>query len=333
MWKPGIIYLIFAPVLINILLTGLTAANSKIDKLMNSGDYESAYQALLDAMDKQPDESSLYLLGVTAPSGSRSSLFLKEYLQKYPDGSHAGEVRRNLLNYYSAVGLQITAARLYPERPSNIITDPLDIYRIALVKQQLGLLDEAVSYFEKGISGRDLDVAAWCRLGLADCAFLKEDYRRAEDGYKELVDRFPDSPSFPFSLIGLSETYRKKGELDRAAVYYQLYTERFESAPGSDEIEASILDKSAESSRAEPPSILDVDYYIQVGVFSNKDNAKKCMKKFRNMGYRSKIEDFHQNGKTFYKALIGPYDSEKTARLEKQNLEKSQGEEYLIILQ
>ena len=99
------------------------------------------------------------------------------------------------------------------------------------------------------------------------------------------------------------------------------------------EIETAILDKKSEKQTGDLPSILDVDYFIQVGVFAKKSNAKKCVRKFRNLGYRSKLEESDQNGKKFYKTLLGPYPDEKSASLEKSKLEKTQGEEYTIILQ
>lgn len=338
MRKSGIIYLILALLPINISLPD-ALAGPKVDKLIESGDFETAYDILLDDSDNRPsDELNLYLLGLTAPNGNRSSLFLKEYLQKFTNGPHAPAVRRQLLDYYQAAGLQITAGRLYSDFPGNLEIAPdgrvsaQDLYRAAVVNQQLGHFEEAVVYYRKAIDSKDGGLIEWCEIGLADCALLKGDYGAAEDGYKELIDKYPDSPSFPFSLIGLSETYRRMGDLDRSTTYYQLYSERYESSPGAEEIEAAILEKETETRGDDLPSMLNADYFVQVGVFAKKDNAKRCIRKFRNLGYRSRMDSFEQNGKTFYKALIGPYDSENSARREKTKLEKSQGEEYLIVL-
>ncbi len=169
-------------------------------------------------------------------------------------------------------------------------------------------------------------------MGMADCQLLKDNYRQAERLYMEFIERYPDSQSMPFALVGLSETYRQKGDLDKSATYYQLYREQFESSPGSDEIKAAILDDDSRLTRTDLPSILDVEYFIQVGVFAKKDNAKRCVREFRNSGFRSKMENFSQDGKSFYRALIGPFADENEARRRKLELENSRGEEYLIIL-
>ncbi len=314
--------------------TALVAYSPKLDTLFNSGDFESAYHILLDEFDRQPgDEATLYLLGITAPIGTRSSLYLKEYLQKYPDGPNAMRVRGNLLDYYSAAGLKITAGKLFTDDlPENDLS-PHDLYKIAIVKQQLGEYEKAGRLFQNIVADNNGEMEAWGYLALSDCDLLSGDYEAALEGYKTVINRFPDLPPFPFALVGLSETYRRMGELDKAGSYYELYREKYEMAPGSIEIEAAILESDSDVSARGLPAILDVDYYVQVGIFAHKANAKTCVRKFRNIGFRSRLQDFREGGKTFYKVIVGPYESEKIAYGKKLELEKSQGEEYLIVLQ
>jgi tetratricopeptide (TPR) repeat protein len=334
MRKPGIIHLTTIILSVLIFTDVSWAVNEDISGLIDSGDYESAYRKLLDELDLKPDdESILYLLGVTAPSGSRSSLFLKEYLQKHADGSNSERIRRQLLDYYAAAGLNITAGRLFSGISAGDLDNTQDIYRIAIIKQRLGLYDEAGGLFRSALARSGDELAAWCQLGLADCDLLAERYGSAAERYADLIDRYPDSPTFPYSLVGLSETYRRMGDIDKSSVYYQLYRERFELAPGFEEIEAALMDDDSSISDGDLQSILGIEYYIQVGVFAKKNNAKRCVKQFRNSGYRSRMEKFEQNGRSFYRALIGPYGDEKSARREKDKLEKKQGEEYQVIIQ
>ncbi|MEE9555390.1 MAG: SPOR domain-containing protein [candidate division Zixibacteria bacterium] len=332
MRKSWFLYLTFTAVVIIIFPALLFAQTDRIEKLIEVGNYQTAYQLLLEELDREPEnESILYSLGITASNGSRSSLFLKEYLQKFPDGSRVISARGRLLDYYYAMGLQITAGRLYSDNIDS--ATPRDLYRAAMIKQQLGALDVAMELYKIAIIRGDVEITAWSFLGLADCDLLKGNYTSAESRFKGYLEIYADSPSFPFSLIGLSETYRRMGEIDLAATYYRLYRERYESSPESDEIKAAILEGELELSDDDLPSIIDAEYFVQVGIFAKKDNAKKCVRKFRNIGYRSKMERFRQGGKSFYKAMIGPYEDRRLASREKAILEKSQGEEYLIILQ
>ncbi len=322
-------------ILISLLMqTNLVAYSPELDKFFDSGDFESAYHILLDEFDRQPgDEATLYLLGTTAPIGTRSSLYMKEYLQKYPDGPNAMRVRSNLLDYYSAAGLKITAGKLIPDEPAWKFLSTHDLYKVAIIKQQLGEYAEARQLFQHIVAGSQGEMAAWGYLALSDCDLLSGDYQAALKGYRTVIERFSDLPPFPFALVGLSEAYRRMGEVDKAWSYYQLYREKYEMAPGSIEIETAIMEKDADAHDNDLPAILDVDYYVQVGIFAHKSNAKTCVRKFRNTGHRSRMQDFREGGKTFYRVIVGPYESEKIAYRKKLELENSQGEEYLIVLQ
>jgi tetratricopeptide (TPR) repeat protein len=310
------------------------STSPEINGLLKSGDYDSAYRMLLDQAEKTPDdEANIWLLGMTAPEGNRSSLYLKEYLQKFPDGQDAPLVRRSLLDYYAASGLRITAGRLYDRDPSGQVNGPEDEYRIAVIRQGLGDYDTAAKLYEDVVREASGELLVWGRLGLADCSLLNGDLENAKQEYMSVLDKYSDSSPMPFALIGLSETFRRQGRLDEARTYYELYREKFELAPGSMEIEAALGEAHQDRTDDAIQSLLDVAYFVQVGVFAHESNATVCLKKFRTLGYRSRLQEFDDGGRTFFRVMVGPYQSEKKATREKEKLEKSQGEKYLIILQ
>ncbi|HBC47466.1 MAG TPA: hypothetical protein DCZ43_10500, partial [candidate division Zixibacteria bacterium] len=72
-----------------LLMPGIVlAADPKIQSLINNGEYESAFDILQESADtSQGNEEMLYLLGVTAPAGKNCSIYLKEYIQKFPQGT------------------------------------------------------------------------------------------------------------------------------------------------------------------------------------------------------------------------------------------------------
>lgn len=317
-----------------IIQSALYSPDPEINALLDAGDYNSAYRLLLDEAEKRPDdELNICLLGMTAADGKRSSLYLKEYLQKYPGGENAFLVRRNLLDYYAASGLRITAGRLYGENLADNASGPGDLYRIAVVKQGLGEYDTAARLYRDVIEKASGELEIWARLGVADCGLLNGDLQTASRDYMSIIDRFADSPPLPFALVGLSETFRRQGKLDEARAYYELYREKFELAPGSMEIEAALVETRKDPSDKAIQSLLDIEYFVQVGVFAHESNAAVCLKKFRNLGYRSRMEEFSEGGRTFFRVMVGPYQSEKSALTEKDKLERAQGEKYLIILE
>lgn len=310
------------------------ASNQAALAFIDDGDYLSAYSMLLEENSKHPDDAeTLFLLGVCAQSGNIASLYLKDYLQKHPGEDHAADALGLLMDYYSSAGLLITAGSLFESSPSDADMSSTDLYKSALYKQQLGEYRDAAEQYGKTMKTGDSEITVWAELGLADCLLLNGDYDSALSGYKKLIDKYSESPVFPFALVGISETYRRLGDTDKSAVFYQLYRERFEMAPRNIEIEAALLEERSIGNEQQLKSLIDVDYYIQVGVFARKSNANTCLKKFRNLRYSVRITDFHEGGKTFYRVIVGPYLSENEAHREKRSLEQSQGEKYILFIQ
>lgn len=328
------VFIAFSLLLVMFLTSMSHSLETEIENLLNKGDYSIAYTRLLENISKNPgDPDCLYYLGVSASSGNMSSLYLKDYLQKYPDGEHVNSALELLMDYYSAAGMLITAGKLNksPGNESPVLIE--NRYKLALNKQQLGEYGSATDLFSTVSESGQPGISDWARLGIADCLLLMEKHDKALSAYKNLVDTNPKSPVFPFALIGISEAYRNLGNIEKAGVFYELYKERFENSPGNPEIEAALLEGRAIKNNKKLHMLIDVDYYIQVGVFARKSNATTCLKNFRNARYRTRMISFRENDKTFYKIIIGPYRNESKAMKEKSRLERSQGEVYTIFIQ
>jgi tetratricopeptide (TPR) repeat protein len=301
---------------------------------MDNGDYSKAYNLLLEEISKHPDDAeTIYLLGLCSQSGNRSSLYLKDYIQKFPDGEHAGEVLGLLIDYYSSSGLLITAGSIFENTDEEKFSSPLNLYKAALYKQQLGEYQNAIDIFKKAANSGDREIKIWAELGLADCYLSEDNYNTALAGYKRLVEDYPESAVFPFALIGISETYRRQGEIDKSKTFYELYRERFEESPRNIEIEAALIENQDSGNDRKLQTLIKVDYYVQVGVFARQSNAETCLKKFRNLRHTARMTDFRDGGKKFHRVVIGPYGSESEARDIKTELERSQGEKYTLFIQ
>lgn len=302
--------------------------------MIAAGDYAGAYDLLLDENSKLPDDAeTLFLMGQCAQSGNMSSLYLKDYLQKYPDGEYSAEARRLLMDYYSSAGLLITAGSLFDNPETSPSPSSMDIYSTALYKQQLGEYSDAIRLFREVANSDNSELRLWAELGRSDCMLLSGDHNSALSGYKKLVDKYSDSDVFPFALVGISETYRRMGDIEKSRTFYELYREKYEMAPRNIEIEAALFEKEPDNKDQKLKSLIDIEYYIQVGVFARKSNASTCLRKFRNMRYQTRMVDFRDNGRTFYRVIVGPYGSEAEASREKARLEQSQGEKYSVFIQ
>ncbi len=314
------------------LLPGIVlAADQQIQSLINKGDYESAFDLLQESADTSAgNEETLYLLGVTAPSGKSSSSYLKEYMQKFPQGAHIDTVRRQLADYYAAQGLNITASRMYPDTLNNAVSFN-EQYQVGLYRQQAGEYKSAIDIYTQILTGASDGLTDWARLGIADCNLLLGRFELAIDGYKEIIGS--SSITAPFALLGISEAFQRQGKLDRAESYYRTYKQNYPDAPGSLELETALAEQKPTENEAKVAQAIKAGYFIQVGVFSKKDNAKTCLRKFKTMKFQARIENFDEDGQRYYRVILGPYVDEISARKTKAELEKSQGEEFLIFVE
>jgi len=320
--------------LVLILSASCLAAKIDIGAQLKSGDYESAYDLLLNDIDSiKIDEGILYYLCITAPSGKGLSRYLKEYTQQYPDGKHIDEIKHKLCDYYSSQGMDITAAKSYQETPEIDSRNARDIYKIALAKQRAGEYDAAREIYRLILLSNAADMESWALLGLADCDLLAGKHEKAADEYENIINLGAAFDVYPLALLGLSEAHLRAGNTAGARDDYGLYRQSFPEAPSMAEFEAIESDANPEIEEKAIPSSIKIAYYVQVGVFGKKDNAKACLRRFRNLSYQAKIDEFTEGGQKFQRVMIGPFKDEKSARNIKDELEKSQGEKFLIFVQ
>jgi tetratricopeptide (TPR) repeat protein len=321
--------LIRIPAIIVLSASLVWAADSNVKSLIAAGEFEQGYNLLLQRPDLYDvDEQSLYYLGLTAPTGKSQSLYLKEYVQKYPDGDYIDEVTNLMRDYYAAQGLNITASRLYPKLPGMTSSNQTDLLKIAFCKQKAGEYDAAVEIYKSLIDEGSGQPAIWARLGVADCSMLKGDYEAAAVGYKDFIGMYPDSPAVAFALLGAADAYARLGQADRAKYFNDQYIKSFPGATAPSEAEPPVPEEEATPARL--PKSINAAYFIQVGVFGKIENARTCLRKYRNLGYQVRMDEFQEGGQEFHKVLVGPYKDEASAQRVKNELEKSEGEKFLI---
>ena len=321
-------------IMIMALSTPCLAAEIDIRPLLESGDYEAAFDRLLNASDSvEVDENILYYLCITAPAGKYASVYLKDYTQKYPNGKHIAEIRRRLCDYYSSQGMDITAGKLYPETPEINSRNASEIYKLALARQRAGEYDSARDIYRQLLLANVVEIEPWAMLGLADCDLLAGKHEKAARAYEEIINLGTQSAVYPLALLGLSESCRRGGDSQKAGLHYNAYRNAFPQAPPVVEFEAIEPEPAKIAAPPKIPSSINVGYYIQVGVFGKKENAKICLRKFRNLGYQAKTEEFSEGGQRFQRVMVGPYRDENSARDIKDDLEKTQGEKYFILVQ
>ncbi|MFQ6070819.1 MAG: SPOR domain-containing protein [Candidatus Aminicenantales bacterium] len=95
--------------------------------------------------------------------------------------------------------------------------------------------------------------------------------------------------------------------------------------------------KSFEKAQPEPKTSKSITrnlYYVQIGAFSNKDNALKLADQYRKKGYPVRVtEPSPTSRRKFYKVWIGGYKTRAEAEKIKTKLtqESKTGERFLVV--
>lgn len=111
---------------------------------------------------------------------------------------------------------------------------------------------EAQKLFEKALEERPEGVEA--HIGLAYCFLDSEHYSLAIDRFQHVLRL---SPGHGDALIGLAETYKVRGDNDRALDYYRQYLKAFPSGSKAEMARANVRDLEPEVARSKsaPPAI------------------------------------------------------------------------------
>lgn len=80
------------------------------------------------------------------------------------------------------------------------------------------------------------------------------------------------------------------------------------------------------------PEAGGVYYYIQVGAFSQPDNARKYARKFDDQGYFTEISPITVKGKILYRVQVGRFDDKTEADRIRKKLEKQEGKKFPLKL-
>jgi len=106
-----------------------------------------------------------------------------------------------------------------------------------------------------------------------------------------------------------------------------------ESQPNRQEVESEIpTTAGAEPSRSDSPGAGDIYYYIQVGAFSQIENAEKYSRKFREQGYISRISPVTVGERTLYRVEVGQFSEKAEAERVRRKLERQEGKKFPLKL-
>ena len=134
-------------------------------------------------------------------------------------------------------------------------------------------------------------------LGLGDVYFLKGDYKKAKEIYLRAGESQSDLGAGIY--YRLAQTDFKLGNLSRGKKYIQILTAKFPS--------------SFEAKKASLMDTKGIFYTVQVGAFSNKNNALQLIADLKENGFDAYVESVTHLGDKLYRVRVGRFESKDKA--------------------
>lgn len=204
-------------------------------------------------------------------------------------------------------------ARLLPAAERDFPQHPNVAFFHALIQ---GDAEAAFEYYKKVVeSKQESRFADTALFKMAQYQYARERYRAARGYLRLLQRRFPASKWFDDSRYLLGQCYLADARPDSARLVWTSFVRELPRSPYSD---LAIADLEELSLAAPPPAIAKSKspqtawYAIQVGAFSNPDNARTILAGLQKVGYEGEIIQKQVGSRTFHAVWIGRF-SDRTA--------------------
>ncbi|MFH1061384.1 MAG: SPOR domain-containing protein [Candidatus Omnitrophota bacterium] len=169
--------------------------------------------------------------------------------------------------------------------------------------------DQAREVFKQGLKNSKGELSTKIYLGIADSYFMQHGYDKAISIYKQLLEK--NNPDYEAGLLfKLGKAYQKNSKWTQSKYYFDMLKQKYPQS-----FELAIVEKS---------SVGGNFFTIQVGCFSNKENAEKLRDNLLAKDYDVYVTPFQSNGSELYRVRVGEFVSLLAAEhqeLELKNVE------------
>ncbi len=138
------------------------------------------------------------------------------------------------------------------------------------------------------------------KLALADTYFLEGDYQTAQVEYKNLIANFPKENIAPAVLFRLAQCAQRLGNWEEAKYYFQQVQLKWQKSPEARLVEELKIGEEA-------------FFCVQVGSFTDRNNAESLMEKLKKDYYPVYIVEIKKSGESFYRVRVGRFGIRKDA--------------------
>lgn len=267
---------------------------------------------------------------------------VEEFLQAALAGATAPRTREtiylDLARYYQAredlVRLKSTIKDYFREFKRGQFRDEMGRLKIFLAERKSDLTYARKLNQQLSRSSSSSDMREWAQLNLIRYELERGKGSRSSRRAALNLSSSNGSPSAPLALYLLATNNVASKDFDQAALNFNILREAYPHAIGGyDLIELiSQLDPDRPVSSGEAERLLGSYYSVQVGVFSEKKNARRQKARFEAYGEPVDMPRKTISGKKYYAVYVGRFATPEKAAAFKHSLERSEKELYTIAL-
>lgn len=311
----------------------------KIERLIESGQVNEAIQLMskmTTVSHRSPEE--LFLRARLDSRGLRAV----DYLQASLKGSESPRLREktmlNLARYYQAAGdlssLKGILRTQQGEFLRSYFSTEFSRLRVYLAERENDLNSARRLNRRLAKSASKADTRDWANLNLARYDLQSSSSRRKGRSRALVISRQGKGTMVAPALTLIAAHDVKVRDYDAAALNFSFLREAFPHAVGSYDLIDLLSDVSERRTRSsgEAEKLLGSYYSVQVGVFSNKGNAKGQKKRFENYGEKVEISRKVISGSRYYAVYAGRFSTMEEALAYKRTLERSEKELFTVVM-
>jgi SPOR domain len=309
---------------------------SPVADAIAQGDFATAGQVLDSLVNASAigRAEQAYWEGILAESAEKSSRFLEDALGLGLEPNLSEIAIQRLAEYALLVGDSLQTVDALAENAPDaaaLIGQPTRRIQATLFERDQHV-DSSLKLIDAGlVKSRGTDMAQWWNIDKARALILSG---KPVGATKALItlSKMSKGEGVPIALYLLARESLAKRETEKAAHYFNLLRDGFPDAVGSDELVdrlSEIEEPTVSESRAE--KITGTYYSVQVGVFSNPENAERGSEMYRKYKMPVEVVKKRISNVMYNVVFVGHFSEYHEALRAKTMLEANHNEHFQVV--
>lgn len=302
---------------------------------LEMADYEGA-EASLTALSKTASgetlQECLYLLAGTKSSAAQAERLYRRVIDASPGDEWAKRSQLELSKIQYALGNYEESLRILRDSRACDVSDEACLFEglSAVMLKRFGEAREPLSSIRRG------RLQTWAYLSLAEVETGMERPGRACDRYEQLAR----AKINPTALYRFAECLENRGDVEGASDEYREIINRFRDTPEAVLASEKLSRLTAPpakpvprdtSAAQEPPEVLTSGFTIQFGSFGDRANAIKLAAKIKRVYPGVRIDSELINYREYHRVRYGYYRTRQEARAKGEEIAREMNEDFTIM--